>query len=78
MTIDILSARQNLEPLVAGLVTGTGVSMGTNEIILYISDYTKEYEIRSRIGETYNGFNLRFVYAGNVQFMPQNGGLTFQ
>ena len=78
MAIDILTARNNIESLVKGIASGTGVSFGTKEIIIYISDYTKEAEIRNRLGNSYEGFNLRFVYAGNIQFIPQSTGLTFQ
>lgn len=66
MAIDILQARQNIEPLVQGLVTGTGISMGTKEIILYVPDNSKAQEIRNRIGESYQGFKLKFVVSGGV------------
>ncbi len=77
MTIDILTARNNIESLVKGIASGTGVSFGTKEIIIYISDYTKEAEIRNRIGSKYQGFGLKFVYSGKVQFL-QPSKLQFQ
>lgn len=78
MVIDILSARISLEPLIQGLATGSGVSFGDKSIIIYVSDYSKEQEIRSRIGTQYEGFNLRFITSGKIQFIPQSTGLIFQ
>ena len=75
--ISILESRQSLEKLVAGLASGTGVSFGTKEIIIYISDYTKEAAIRNRIGNVYEGFPLKFVVSGKVQFL-QPDKLQFQ
>ena len=72
MSIDILTARNNIESLVKGIASGTGVSFGEKEIIIYISDYTKEAEIRNRVGSSYEGFALKFVQSGNVK------GLSFQ
>lgn len=66
MVIDILEARQNVDSLVAGLASGTGVSMGTKEIIVYVKDYNSESEIRNRIGNNYQGFPIRVVISGNV------------
>lgn len=66
MAIDILSARTQIEQMVAGLSSGTGVSFGDKSIIIYVSDYTKEQEIRNRIGNNYQGFPLKFVVSGNV------------
>jgi len=77
MSIDILTARNNIESLVKGIASGTGVSFGTKEIIIYISNYTKEAEIRNRIGNEYQGFKLKFVYSGKVQFLQPNK-LSFQ
>ena len=77
MVIDILTARNNIESLVKGIASGTGVSFGEKEIIIYISDYTKEAEIRNRIGTEYQGFKLRFVYSGKVQFL-QPDKFSFQ
>lgn len=64
--VDILQARQSIESLTQGLSTGTGVSMGTKEIIVYVKDYNAESELRNRIGNNYEGFPLKFVVSGNV------------
>lgn len=72
MTIDILEARNNIQSLVSSLISGTGVSMGTKEIIIYISDYNKEQEVRNRIGDNYQGFGIKYITSGIIY------GLTFQ
>jgi len=72
MAIDILEARQQIESLVSGLSSGVGVSMGSNEIIIYISDSNKEQDIRNRIGDNYQGFGIKYIVSGKVQ------GLSFQ
>lgn len=64
--IDILQAKQMLENQISGLATGTGVSMGTKEILIYVSDYSKEQQIRNRVGPQYEGYNIRFIISGNV------------
>jgi len=66
MPIDILQARQDLQSLTSDLIVGTGVSFGDKSIIIYVSDYIKENEIRNRIGDSYQGFKLRFIISGNV------------
>lgn len=68
MAIDILSARTSLELLIQGMASGTGVSMGTNEIIVYVLDYNKEQELRNRIGNNYQGFNIKYIMSGKLSF----------
>jgi len=67
MVIDILQARNNIESLVKGIASGTGVSFGTKELIVYVDDYNKESEARSRIGDSYEGFAIKYVVSGNVK-----------
>lgn len=66
--IDLLKARETVESEIKNIsgFSGTGVSFGEKSIIIYISDYTKEAEIRNKIGNSYHGFKLRFIISGNV------------
>jgi len=65
--IDILQARQSVESLVMGIATGTGISYGDKSIIVYIKDYTAESEARNRIGNSYEGFAIKYVVSGNIK-----------
>lgn len=67
MAIDILQARQSVESLTQGLSIGTGVSFGDKSIIVYVTDYTKEAEIRNLIGSMYEGFTIKYVISGNIK-----------
>ncbi len=77
MTIDILTARNNIQSLLSGLISGTGVSFGDKNIILYIPSYIEEQKIKNIIGNSYEGFPIKFVYSGKVQFL-QPSKLQFQ
>lgn len=66
MAIDILSARMSLEQLIQGLSTGSGVSMGTKELIVYVHDYNAEKEIKNIIGDSYQGFGIRYILSGKI------------
>ena len=66
MAIDILQAKQLLEQQISGLATGTGVSFSDKSIIIYVTDYNKESEIRSRVGNSFEGFAIKYVVSGKV------------
>lgn len=65
--ITIHEARTSIENKIRGLAIGTGINYGSQEIIVYVNDFSSEQKIRNTIeNETY-GFNLKFVHTGTIR-----------
>ncbi len=65
--IDLLSARKIVESKIHNIpgVTGTGVSFGDKNIIIYVKNYNAEIEVRNAIKGQHQ-FPLKFVISGNI------------